>query len=464
MNLRVDGASMTDSSAHLRQHARAIWQAAVTAVDPFELVRGALTNPPPALAEALAGSGRILVVGGGKAGAAMAAGVEAALSEQGHRLAGVVNVPAPPHPQPLSPHGGRGELGAIRLHVARPAGTNQPTAEGVAGVRAMLDLAATGPHDVGLCLLSGGGSALLPAPVAGITLQDKQHVTVLLHACGATINEMNCVRKHLSDIKGGRLAQAFGTRPLFSLIISDVIGDPLDVIASGPTAADPTTFADALAVLDRYDLRPRVPPAVVTHLECGRDGSVDETLKTLPPSVHNVILGNNSRALAAAERQAKALGYNVLNLGSFIEGETRQAAVVLAGIVRGIRADRQPMQPPVCLLSGGETTVTLTPGHGRGGRNQEFVLAAAVHLDAAGLRRVVVLSGGTDGEDGPTDAAGAIAEEGTFTRAAQAGLDPAAYLERHDAYSFFEATGDLLKTGLTQTNVMDVRVLLIVAE
>jgi hydroxypyruvate reductase/glycerate 2-kinase len=455
MNAREDGATMTDSSALLRQHARAIWQAAVTAVDPFELVRGVLTNPPPVLAEALAGSGRILVVGGGKAGAAMAAGVEAALANQLDRLAGVVNVPA----ETVRP------LHAICLHAARPAGTNQPTAEGVAGVRAMLDLVASaGSHDVGLCLLSGGGSALLPAPVAGITLQDKQHVTALLHACGATINEMNCVRKHLSDIKGGRLAQAFNARPLFSLIISDVIGDPLDVIASGPTAADPTTFADALAVLDRYALRPRMPPAVLAHLESGCEEHIDETLKMLPPSVHNVILGNNSRALAAAERQAEALGYTVLNLGSFIEGETRQAAVVLAGIARGIRADGQPMRPPVCLLSGGETTVTLTPGHGRGGRNQEFVLSAAVHLGAAGLHRVVVLSGGTDGEDGPTDAAGAIAEEGTLTRATQAGIDPANYLERHDAYSFFEATGDLLKTGLTQTNVMDVRVILIGAE
>ncbi|HEY7315335.1 MAG TPA: DUF4147 domain-containing protein [Gemmataceae bacterium] len=439
---------MTDSSACLREHARGIWQAAVTAADPFDLVRAALTNPPPVLAAAE----RILVVGGGKAGAAMAAGVEAALANRLDQVVGIVNVPA----ETVRP------MHAIRLHGARPAGSNQPTAEGVAGVGAMLDLVASaGPHDVGLCLLSGGGSALLPAPVEGVTLQDKQHVTTLLHACGATINEMNCVRKHLSAIKGGRLAQAFGARPLFSLIISDVIGDPLDVIASGPTAADPTTFADALAVLGRYALRERVPAAVVTHLERGRDGLIGETLKTLPPSVHNMILGNNHRALAAARQRAEALGYTVLNLGSFIEGETRQAAIVLAGIVRSIRADGQPMRPPMCLLSGGETTVTLTPQHGRGGRNQEFVLAAALHLGAAGLHRVVVLSGGTDGEDGPTDAAGALADEGTLRRASQAGLDPADYLARHDAYSFFEATGDLLKTGLTQTNVMDVRVLLI---
>jgi glycerate 2-kinase len=437
-----------DSSTILRRHARAIWQAAVAAVDPFELVRAALRKLEPHLAAAE----RILVVGGGKAGAAMAAGVEAALSDYLPRLAGVVNVPA----ETIRP------LSVIRLHAARPAGSNQPTAEGVAGVRAMLDLlASAGPRDVALCLLSGGGSALLPAPVAGITLQDKQCVTALLHACGATINEMNCVRKHLSAFKGGRLAQAFGNRPLFSLIISDVIGDPLDVIASGPTAADPTTFADALDILDRYQLRPRVPPAVRAYLERGREGVLDETPKSLPDSVQNLVLGNNSLALAAAQRQAETLGYAVLNLGSFLEGETRHAAVVHAGIARSIRADGQPLRPPVCLLSGGETTVTLTPGHGRGGRNQEFVLSALVHLGAAGMRNVVVLSGGTDGEDGPTDAAGALADETTPTRAAQAGLDPAAYLERHDAYSFFEATGDLLKTGLTQTNVMDVRVLLL---
>src|SRR5579875_199626 len=269
---------MLRTASLLRQHAQAIWQAAVAAVDPFLLVRDFLMYPPPELAKTLAGPGHILVVGGGKAGAAMAAGVEAALVGSLDRLSGVVNVPM----ESVRP------LRVLRLHAARPAGSNQPTAEGVAGVQAMLDLVAGAkPHDVGLCLLSGGGSALLPAPIAGITLQDKQHVTALLHACGATINEMNCVRKHLSAIKGGRLTQAFGTRPLFSLIISDVIGDPLDVIASGPTAADPTTFADALAILDQYALRPRVPPTILAHLERGRAGAVAETLKTLPASVHN---------------------------------------------------------------------------------------------------------------------------------------------------------------------------------
>jgi hydroxypyruvate reductase/glycerate 2-kinase len=274
---------------------------------------------------------------------------------------------------------------------------------------------------------------------------------------------MNCVRKHLSAVKGGRLAQAFAERgcPLFSLIISDVIGDPLDVIASGPTAPDPTTFADALAVLERRGLTTKAPQAVLDHLRRGAAGAIPETPKMLPDSIHNLILCNNAMALTAAVRRAEELGYPVLNLGAFLEGETQQVAVVMAGIVRSIRADGQPIRPPVCLLSGGETTVTLTADHGRGGRNQEFVLAAMLKLGVEGMRDVILLSGGTDGEDGPTDAAGAVADADTLVRAAALTLDPTAFLRRHDAYPFFEKVGGLLKTGLTQTNVMDVRVLLI---
>jgi glycerate-2-kinase len=233
------------------------------------------------------------------------------------------------------------------------------------------------------------------------------------------------------------------------------------VIASGPTAADPTTFADALAVLEKYSLLERAPAAVPAHLRRGAAGEVAETPKQLPPNVFNHVIGNNARSLAAAEKAAEGLGYRVLNLGSFIEGETRQVALALAGLARSVRRDAVPCGPPACLLSGGETTVTLAEGHGLGGRNQEFVLAAAAKLGAEGLAGMVVLSGGTDGEDGPTDAAGAVADADTLRRAATLGLDPAAFLNRNDAYHFFEATGDLLKTGLTQTNVMDVRVMLI---
>jgi hydroxypyruvate reductase/glycerate 2-kinase len=438
-----------------RENARSIWQAAVDAANPFERVRDFLASPDNLVRRTLAGEGIVRVCGGGKAGAAMAAGVEAGLADVLDRVTGLVNVPA----------GSERPLARIRLAAARPAGSNHPTQEGVQAVEEQLSaLQRLRSGDVGLCLLSGGGSALLPAPVQGVSLADKQEVTRLLHACGATIDEMNCVRKHLSRIKGGRLALEFAARkcPLVTLIISDVVGDPLDVIASGPTAPDPTTFADALAVLRRFDLEQRVPAPVLLHLHKGVRGEVPETMKDPAANVHNLILCNNALSLAAASSRAEALGYQVLNLGSFLEGETRQVAVTMAGIVRSILADGVPARPPVCLLSGGETTVTLGAEHGKGGRNQEFTLAMLTRLGEAGMRGVVVvLSGGTDGEDGPTDAAGAVGDTTTLRKAASLGLNASAFLERHDAYPFFEATDSLLKTGLTQTNVMDVRVVLI---
>ncbi|MSQ94108.1 MAG: DUF4147 domain-containing protein [Gemmataceae bacterium] len=423
----------------LRQHARLIWNAAVNAVRPLPLVCRALGD----LAEELRSARRILVLGAGKAGGAMAEAVELALGDQLDRVEGIVNVPA----NAAKP------LKKIRLHSARPAATNFPTAEGVAGAEEMLRLARTaGPDDIALCLLSGGGSALLPAPADRISLADKLAITKLLHQCGATINEMNAVRKHLSAIKGGRLAQAFTGKALYSLIISDVIGDPLDVIASGPTAPDPSTFADALAVLDRFQLRDRLPAAVLVHLQQGAAGKIPETPKAIGPNIYNLILGNNAHALAAAEMSARQLGYHVLNLGSDIAGETRDVAIKHADLMPSIT-------PPVCILSGGETTVTLSSNPGKGGRNQEYVLAVLLRLGA--MPNVAILSGGTDGEDGPTDAAGVIADDATLERAALLGLDGADYLQRNDSYHFFQATGDLLIIGLTQTNVMDVRVLLV---
>jgi hydroxypyruvate reductase/glycerate 2-kinase len=432
----------------LRCHAREIWQAAVDAVRPEPLVRQALADDALGIGRAVRAAPHIVVLGAGKASAAMASAVEEALAEVLDRADGIVNVPA----EAARP------LQRIRLHAARPTGSNQPTADGVAGAEEMLRLAqAAGPDDVALCLLSGGGSALLPAPAEGVTLADKQAVTRLLHECGATINQMNAVRKHLSAIKGGRLAEAFRGKALYSLIISDVIGDPLDVIASGPTAADPMTFADALGLLESLGITARVPQAVVAHLERGVAGKIPETPKRLPATVHNVVLGNNVKALAAAEQRARDLGYAVLNLGSYVEGETSQVAVAVAGIARSIREQGIPIRPPACVLLGGETTVTLGPGHGLGGRNQEFVLAALLKLGP--IPDVVILSGGTDGEDGPTDAAGAIADAALCRTAAWANAEE--YLRIHDAYHFFESAGGLLRTGLTQTNVMDVRVLLI---
>jgi glycerate 2-kinase len=433
----------------LRRHARDIWQAAVDAVRPEPLVRQVLADQALGIGNAIRAAPRILVLGAGKAGAAMAAAVEEVLADVLDRVHGTVNVPAE----------AARSLRRIRLHAARPAGSNQPTAEGVIGAEEMLCLArGARPDDVALCLISGGGSALLPAPAEGVTLADKQAVTRLLHECGATINQMNAVRKHLSAIKGGRLAEAFRGRALYSLIISDVIGDPLDVIASGPTVADGTTFVDVLVLLDMLQLTERLPPAVLTHLERGAAGEIPETPERLPGTIHNLILGNNVKALGAAERRARELGYSVLNLGSYVEGETQQVATAVIGVVRSIREQRIPIGLPACVLLGGETTVTLPAEYGLGGRNQEFVLAALLKLGF--IPNVAILSGGTDGEDGPTDAAGAVADCSAFWMAV--GGQMREYLERHDAYHFFEAAGGLIKTGLTQTNVMDVRVILIV--
>jgi len=438
-----------------REHARTIWEAGVAAVRPEHCLPQAMHQVERLAREWFepGARDRILVLGGGKAGAAMSGALLRELTQRGvgpTRILGLVNVPRET----------AGPCGPIQLWPARPAGTNQPTAEGAEGARRILDLAAKAePSDLLICLISGGGSALLPAPASAISLQDKQEVTALLHRCGATIQEMNAVRKHLSLIKGGGLVRHFRGKLCISLIISDVLGDPLDVIASGPTAVDPTTFADALGVLEKFGLREQVPAGVLAHLRRGAAGAEPETLKTIPvdaegrPLVHNLIIANNAMALAAAERKAEALGYRVRNLGPHDAGDTQALAERMA-----LELVDQPHG--LCILSGGETTVTLPSQHGLGGRNQEFVLAALCRLGQERLDDLVLLSGGTDGEDGPTDAAGAIGDAGTLAHARALGLDPADYLARHDAYRFFERVGGLLKTGLTQTNVMDLRVVL----
>jgi hydroxypyruvate reductase/glycerate 2-kinase len=448
------------SRQSLRNAAREIWLAGVAAVDPARLLRAAVKCRQRCLVIGdlslpLDGIERIVVVGAGKAGSAMSRAIEQTLGPRMLRdkqVAGCVNVPD----DTVLP------LRAIRLHPARAGHENQPTAAGIEGaieIRRLVSQA--GPRDLVLCLISGGGSALLPAPADGITLEDKQAVTGLLHACGATIHEMNAVRKHLSCIKGGGLVQGFRGRAMVSLIISDVVGDPLDVIASGPTAPDSSSFADALGVLDRYGLRDRVPRRVLDRLQAGAAGVHAETLKRLPRHVHNVVIGNNATALRAAERTARRLGFRCVNLGPFVTGESREFARAMAGLVRSIRAGRRPMAPPACLLSGGECTVTLGDHPGLGGRNQEWVLAMLHELGPAGMRGVVVLSGGTDGEDGPTDAAGAFADQAVVQAARRAGLDPRRFLNGHDAYHFFAPLGSLIRTGPTHTNVMDVRVVLV---
>lgn len=428
-----------------------IWNAAVEAANPESAILNECMRRYDELAPLLDRAEHIVVGGAGKAGGRMAAGLEAVLQVE-RNVVGLVNVPEGT-PQITS---------RIRLHPARPAGSNHPTAAGVAGAVEMLNLlGSAGPNDVAFCLLSGGGSALLPAPVEGISLEDKQAITKLLHASGATIDEMNAVRKHLSRVKGGRLAEAFRGRYLLSLIISDVVGDPLDVIASGPTAPDPTTFADALRVLEKFDLCGRAPASVLDHLERGSRGEILETPKTVPANIVNAIIASNAISLDAAKRMANERGYSVVDLGPFVEGETKEVAVAVAGIVRSIRSRGEPAKPPACILLGGETTVVLGANPGKGGRNQEFVLAMLDKLGENGMNGVTVLSAGTDGEDGPTDAAGAVATRETLSAARRLGLSTATHLARHDAYAYFDATGGLIRTGLSGTNVMDVRIVLV---
>src|ERR1035441_7106960 len=303
-------------------------------------------------------------------------------------------------------------------------------------------------------------SCLCPPPAEGVTLEEKQAPTRLLLACGATIHEINAVRKHISRIKGGQLARLAAPARVESLLLSDVIGDNLDVIGSGPTAPDASTFAAVGAVFDRYAIRHRVPASVRTRIERGVRGEIPETPKPADPlfaRVRNTVVGGNRLALDAAARAARQLGYRTLILSSTIQGETREIAHMHAAIARELPATGRPIRPPACIVTGGETTVTIH-GDGLGGRNQEFTLAAGD--DIAGLERVVVFSAGTDGSDGPTDAAGAIADGETLARIPDARL----FLDRNDSYHYFQPLGDLVVTGPTNTNVMDVRLILVASE
>ena len=421
----------------LRRQALSIFRAALAAADPADAVLRRLRGRD------FSRFHHIYVVGAGKAGASMALAAERAL---GRRItAGLVNVK-------------RGSSARLRRIELNPCGHPIPDEAGVRGATRIAEIAArAGEGDLVLCLISGGASALLPLPPDPITLAEKQATTQLLLASGADIHEFNCVRKHLSRIKGGQLARLAAPATVEALLLSDVIGDDLDVIGSGPAAPDGSTFADALAILKKYDLVKRVPASVRARLESGARGELPETPKAGDPlfrRVCNVLVGNNRLALDAAARRARSLGFRTLVLASEIQGETREIARMHAAIAREIVSASRPAKPPACIVTGGETTVTLR-GDGLGGRNQEFVLAAA--LEIAGLPDVVVLSAGTDGSDGPTDAAGAIADGHTL------GRNPAArhYLDRNDSYHYFQSLGDLVITGPTNTNVMDVRVMLI---
>jgi len=434
----------------LRKAAGEIFQAALDAANPrIAIHRHVRREGENLLVDGAVydlGPGRVVVVGAGKACAAMAAAVEEVL---GDRIRDGVVVVKDGYALPLR-----------RIRVTQ-AGHPVPDARGAEGTSAILGLLTeTRPEDLVIVLISGGGSALLPAPVAGIDLIEKQAMTRALLACGAAIEEINAVRKHCSRIKGGQLARALFPARSLTLILSDVIGDPLDAIASGPTVPDTTTYGEALEVLRRYRVEDRIPVSILRHLERGARGEIPETPKAGDPcfaTAHHCIVGNNLQSLLAARDRAARLGFQALLLTTALKGESREVAKVLAALLLEMRRSGHPLSPPACLLLGGETTVTVR-GKGKGGRSQELVLAGAIAI--AGGRDLVIWSAGTDGTDGPTDAAGAVADGDTWARAKEVGLDPLRALEENDAYHFFEGLGDLIKTGPTLTNVMDVILLL----
>lgn len=431
--------------------ARAIFQAGLAAVDAGAALRRHLCVEGGTLradgASYPLGPGRIFVLGGGKAAAAMAGALERVLGD--HVARGLVVV-KDRHTAPT------------RAIAVREAGHPVPDRRGAAAAAEILEIArAAGQDDLVVVLLSGGASALLTAPAEGISLEEKRAVTEHLLRAGASIAELNAVRKHLSAIKGGRLAQAAAPARVLALILSDVVGDPIDVIASGPTAADPTTFGEALSVLARYDPGERLPPGPRRRLARGAAGGLDETPKPGDRELaraRNLVVGNNRAALEAARDAARTRGYDARIDSDAVEGEARDVAACAARRVcaiadGGIAADR-----PLCLMAGGETTVTVR-GDGKGGRNTELALAFAMGIE--GLGQVVGLFAGTDGTDGPTDAAGAIVTGETVARARRLGLDPRAFLEQNDSYSFFDRVGGLLVTGPTLTNVMDLGIVLL---
>jgi glycerate-2-kinase len=413
----------------------------LAAVDPDRAVRRNLDSVRDALASG--DYDELVVIGFGKAAFTMARAVHEELGDQVTR--GVV-VTKDDHAE------GQERLGPL---IVREASHPVPDARGVEAAReitAQLDTA--GKRSLVLCLISGGGSALLCAPAEGITLEEKQATTNLLLRGGATIGELNAVRKHLSSVKGGRLAERAFPARLVSLIVSDVIDDPLDVIASGPCTPDPTTFADALAALDAHDLRERVPSSVRRLLERGAAGEVDDTPSRSGPvfeDVENRIVARNRDAVEAVADAARGEGFHVVELGCDLSGEARDLAQKL------VNRAQETRERPLCLVGGGEATVTVR-GQGLGGRNTELALAGAMALE--GTEGITLLSGGTDGTDGPTDAAGAIVDGGTISSATAAGHDAKAALDDNDSYTFFSKTGGLLKTGPTGTNVMDLIVVL----
>jgi glycerate 2-kinase len=437
----------------MRHIAEIIARVAIEAVKPEKLVYDMVKFDNPWLA---IGSDRIdlrpfrkiIIVGAGKATASMAHAVEDILKDRVSE--GIIVVP-------------EGPLTPLRHVKIKESSHPLPDGRGVAAAKQILSLLMQNAQTdvLVLCLISGGGSSLLPYPADGVSLSDKQTATRLLLQSGASISELNTVRKHLSKIKGGQLARAAYPARVVSLILSDVVGDRLDTIASGLTAPDASTFADAAAVFQKYKICGKAPQSVQQLLQKGVRGEAVETPKADDPcfsTVNNFIIGNNRKALQAASEEARSQGFRPLLLSSCLTGEAREVGTLFASIAKEVEYSRHPVAPPACLLAGGETTVTVL-GSGKGGRNQEAALSAAISI--ADAKNIVILAIGTDGADGPTDAAGAIVDTTSIDRAVAAGLDPVEYLIRNDSYPLHEKTGDLVKTGPTGTNVMDLLIGLI---
>ena len=439
------------NNRELRQSARQIWEAALNAANPAICLRNFVQANDGVLSvggKEIPLRGRLIVIGAGKPSAKMAQVVEEIL---GSHITGGLIVTKYGHSLPLA-----------RIQLIE-AGHPIPDAAGRKSVQQMRELLrGLTADDVVLCLISGGGSALWPAPAEGITLEEKQEVTGLLLRAGATIREMNAVRKHLSDIKGGQLARWEAPAHVVSLIISDVVGDALDFIASGPTAPDTTSFSDALAIFQKYGLQ--VPEAVTERMQEGARGHIPETPKPGDPvfkRVENHIIANNQLLIEAAAGKAREMGLNTLVLSTEVEGEAKDFGRFFAAIAREIARTGNPIKAPACILAAGETTV-IVRGHGLGGRNQEMALAWAIQMASRPTHTPSCFASvATDGTDGPTNAAGGLVDPFTCSRAVDLGLMPLKYLRANDSSNFLKATGDLIVTGPTQTNLMDLQILLV---
>jgi len=442
----------TDLDKRARELALKSLEAAIKAVDPKAIIKSKIRLKGYVLQVNgytfdLKKFKNIYVVGGGKASGSMAEALEEVLGDK--ITNGLVNIPK----------GSKHRTKIVRLHEAsHPI----PDESGVEGTRKMLDIAENaGENDLVICLISGGGSSLMPMPRGEITIADKRRITEDLLKCGATINEINTVRKHISEFKGGWLAKKAYPATILNLILSDVLGDPLDFIASGPTVPDSTTFSDAIKVLKKYGLWDKAPESIKKVLTDGEKGLIPETPKADDEAfkkVFNVVIGNNRAASMAACETLKSEGLNTLLLTSLLEGEARHVGTVLASLAHEVLASGNPIKKPAGMVAGGETTVTVT-GKGKGGRNQEIALAASLKI--RGLDGVVIASLSTDGVDGPTDAAGALVDGKTIARAEAFGLRAEEFLADNNSYSFFSQLGDLILTGPTGTNVNDVSVIIV---